>query len=168
MSFITMQLNAQTDSKVVYETKLENAKVPFSILEQVKKDFPDYTIQETLLVPAKLYEQKWIIVQKSEPIAATDYYEVYLTGKNIHSTAAYTPKGILLHSREVLKEVALPAAVTNTIEARFTDWKQVRDKEVIRNGKREITHYIVFLKNGWREQRVVLNASGDVLHRFEY
>ena len=160
-------LRAQDIPTVLYEAKLETMKVPAVIKDRVKTDFPGSSIEETYLLPARLYQQKWIVVEKKEMTAPADYYEVHLSGRNMIYDAVYTPTGELLHSREVLKDVALPAAVSKALSDHFANWIENRDREVIRNGKKEITHYIVFLKKGRREQRVVFNPQGEVLHRFE-
>lgn len=155
------------DVTVLYETKLENKKVPAVIMEQVGKDFPGAKLDETYLIPAKLYEQKWVVIEKNDVPNDVDKVEVYLKGKGMRYSAVYSPDGKLLHSREVQKGVALPTAVSKVIADHYPKWKENRDREVLKDGKKEITHYIVFLKNGWREQRLVISPAGKVLHRFE-
>ena len=160
-------LRAQSEPTVLYEAKLETKMVPTVIVDQIKNDFPGFVINETYLIPAKLYQQKWVVVEKNEMTNPADIYEVHMSGKNMNFDAVYSAKGVLLHSREIQKDVALPAAVSRTLSEHFANWNESRDREVIKNGKKEITHYIVFLKKGHREQRVVLSPEGKVLHRFE-
>lgn len=159
-------VSAQTTATVVYEAKLENKKVPVAVVEQVQKDFPNARLEETYLLPAQLYEQNWVVVQKNQPQQPVDYYEVRLSGKNVHSSAVYSPQGELLNSREVLKDAPLPPVVGRTLVTQYPGWTERRNKEVIKNGRKEVVHYIVFLKKGWREERVVLNPQGEIEHRF--
>jgi hypothetical protein len=162
----SVAVQAQTSATVLYESKVETIKVPAVIVEQTTKDFPGFTVDETLLVPSKLYEQRWVQVQKNDMVGPLDYYEVQLKGKNMHSVAAYTPEGKLLNSREVLKNVVVPSAVSATLLKQYPGWTDRRDKEVIKNGKKEVTHYIMHLKKGWKEERVVLDPQGNIVHRF--
>lgn len=158
---------AQTDATVLWESKLETKKIPAVVSEQVHKDFPNARITETYSLPAHLYEQKWVLVQQNPAPQNINYVEVQLNGKDMHYAAVYTPQGTLLNSREVLKHAALPPAVSQAIAAHYPGWTERRDKEVVKNGKHEITRYIVFLKKGWREERVVLDPDGKVLHHID-
>lgn len=160
-------VKAQNSNVILYETRLETKKIPVVVSESVQRDFPNAKITESVSVPAKLYEQKWVVVDQNQHPENMDYIEVNLSGKNMHSTAIYTTQGKLVSSREVLKKAQLPETVRQAIKTRYPDWKDRRDKEVIKNGKHEITHYIVFLKKGWHEERVVFDPNGKVLHRFE-
>jgi len=160
-------LNAQTEDEVVYAKKLETKKIPAILHAEIKKDFPTYSLEGVELLPIKLYEQRWVVLDKKPFPDGTEFYEVDLKGKDFHSSAVYSMKGQLMNSREVFKNAKLPAEVAQSIVSRYPGWMERRDKEVIRNGKKEITHYIVFLKKGMKEERVVLNPQGKILHHFE-
>lgn len=158
-------LNAQSDgSEVVFAKKLETKEVPKALKAEIQKDYPSYTLDGVELIPNKLYEQRWVVQQKNKFPADMKYYEVDLKGANSHSSAVYTPDGQLLHSREVLKNAELPLAVAQSLKNHYPGWMEWRNKEIITNGKKEITHYLVFLKKGTKEEKVVLNPQGAVLH----
>lgn len=158
-------LSAQTDGgEVVFAKKLETKKIPSALKAEIQKDYPSYTLDGVELLPSKLYEQRWVVQQKNAFPADMKYYEVDLKGKNSHSSAVYTPDGQLLHSREVLKNAELPLAVAQSLKEHYPGWMEWRNKEVITNGKKEVTHYLVFLKKGTKEEKIVLNPQGAVLH----
>lgn len=160
-------LSAQNGDVVVFAKKLETKKIPSVLRTEIQKDFPSFTLDGVELLPSKLYEQRWVVQQSNPFPADMEYYQVELKGKDSHSIAVYTPKGQLLHSREVLKNAKLPLEVAQSVANQYPGWMEWRDKEIIKNGKKEITDYVVFLKKGMKEERVVLNPQGKILHHFE-
>jgi hypothetical protein len=160
-------ISAQNGDVVVFAKKLETKKIPTALRSEIQKDFPTYTLDGVELLPSKLYEQRWVMQQSNPFPADMQYYEVDLKGKDFHSSAVYTAKGQLLHSREVLNNAKLPLEVAQSIASYYPGWVEWREKEIIKNGKKEVTDYVVFLKKGMKEERVVLNPQGKILHHFE-
>jgi hypothetical protein len=151
LSLGAFALRAQ-ESTVVYEKRLETVKASTLSTAQNAAGTPNVPVQE------------WVVVQRNKPTFDVQTYEVKSKGKNMDIVAIYNPKGVMLSSREVLKEVALPEAVSSEISARYPGWVEYKDEEIITKGKKEISHYVVYLKKEGKRKRIVYAPDGKKSH----
>lgn len=156
---------AQDRTKVIYKAELKKQDVPFTIIENVKGDFPDFTLDEIYAIPVE-YVLDDVIVDT--PINSKDDYSTYqlvLRDKTHEIKAIYNADGKLVFTEEHDENITPPIAVRNSIVKAFPGWTITKDNykmtHLIGNIQKE--RYKMILEKGNERKKVYLDASGDIL-----
>lgn len=162
-----MVVTASAQQPELVATRAKRKEVPQSVTNAIKKDFPNLNISGLKVVPSDVYKREWEVREIGQ-VGSSDkanFYTVAMNGKNFHAHALYNGDGKLVYYREVVENTALPETVAKAIREQFPEWTLAGDREVIKNGRKEITYYRVRVENGKEQMHLFLNPSGQLLKK---
>ena len=137
--------------------------VPGPVVAKAEKDFPDASPFKYYNVGESNLNRDWRVTESVDlkPGEKIKYYKVDMKGKDSDFEALYDATGKLVMSRQVQKDVALPAAVRNAWAS--SDLKNeplVKDKHVkITDHDKKTEYYVLTLKDG---RKVTYGADGTL------
>lgn len=108
-------------------------EVPASVVKAVNTDFVLAKPETWNKFPYALQEYGWVYDKGAEDVKP-DHYEVNMvTQKGNQLSAIYANTGILIETKEELKNAPIPASVQNSLaNSKYKDWKVVGNSEIIR------------------------------------
>jgi hypothetical protein len=113
--------------------KLTVDQVPPSVVNAVKTQFDKNKPETWSKFPYALKEYGWVYDLGAAEVNLDRYEVIMKTDKNTDLWAVYTNKGELVETREVSKDIAMPADILTQFQnSQYKDWKIVGNKEVIR------------------------------------
>jgi len=121
------------DREAVVNETITKDQVPAAVLKAVNIRFDKNNPLTWSRFPYELKEYGWVydINTKKQPV---NHYQVTMktaTGDNFW--AIYDAAGNLIQTREVSKNISLPAYVTDALgKSQYKDWKVLTDKEIIK------------------------------------
>jgi|TARA_R110002033_G_scaffold32585_1_gene69798 hypothetical protein len=162
---LTMQTQAQD---ILYEAKIAKDDMPVVIVDAVKKDFPNYMMEEFYAVPIEFVEEDIFI---NRDIASNDDYDTYaivLDGKEGRVQATYNKDGDLINTVEHLKNIVLPVAVRNSVVKAYPGWSIEKDTYNMVNysNKTKKERYRLVLSKNGEKIRVYTDAKGHILGKY--
>lgn len=159
---------AQISSETMTAQKVKKEEVPTTIVASVEEDFPEANVEDVVLIPAQAYQNDWVVTKSEHGVSDESsfdpqYYEVTFNGKGESGKAVYNAEGDLIHSKETIKDEALPEMITRAIADKYPEYKVMKDKEVIRDGKKNIDYYQVKIKKGKEKETLYFSENGEML-----
>lgn len=113
--------------------KLTVDQVPPAVVNAVKTQFDKNKPETWSKFPYALKEYGWVYDFGAAEVNLDRYEVIMKTDKNTDLWAVYTNKGELVETREVSKDIAMPADIMTQFQnSQYKDWKIVGNKEVIR------------------------------------
>ena len=161
---------AQVDETITARVVGED-EIPGVVMESVAVDYPDMDYTDWQTLSPEAYEADWVVMDDEgdteEEVLEPEYYEVDYRGKGIHGYAVYNSEGELLHSKEVIKDEALPEAITQAIAKDYPNHKVMGDKEVIRDGNKNVKYYEVNVEKGKDKEKLYFDKGGKMVSKKE-
>ena len=159
---------AQIESETVTAQKVKKEEVPTTVVASVEEDFPDKTVEDFALIPAKVYQEDWVVSKSEQGVTDEStfdpqYYQVEFSGKGESGKAVYNSAGELIHSKEIIKDESLPEAITKKIADQYPDYQITKDKEVIKDGNKKVDYYQVEIKKGKDKEKLYFSENGEML-----
>ena len=144
--------------------KARETEIPVAIVEAFKTDYLGAKADEWAIVPAIIVGEEYIVsgydnLNGEKPTS----YLVKIKGTNLRGEAVYDKNGKLMYSKEVIKDVALPAVVRNAVGAKYPGYSFIKDQETIKQGKSDFIHYRVIIEKGKEKMALAVDASGKIL-----
>jgi hypothetical protein len=144
--------------------KAREAEIPVAVVESFKKDFATGHTTEWAIVPATVVGDEYIVsgyddLNGEKPT----YYSVLMKGPKIKGEAVYDQYGKLKHSKEVIKDTALPDAVRNSVMREYPGYAFLKDQEIIKEGKTKFVQYRVLIEKGKAKKALAVDANGKIL-----
>jgi hypothetical protein len=144
--------------------KVKETEVPVAVATAFKSDFAGDQSEEWEIVPAKALGEEYSVsgyddLDGQQPSA----YSVRIKGKDTKGAAMYDKEGKLLFSKEVIKNTALPSAVTNAVLKKYPGYSILKDEEKIKQGKSTFIHYRVIIEKGKDKRVVAVDEGGAIL-----
>jgi hypothetical protein len=136
---LTVPLVAQIDhdysandfEPVVYST-ITKDQVPAAVLKAVNTRFDKDTPQTWSKFPFTLKEYGWVYDVNSKANPVNDFQVIMKTKSGDNLWAVYDAQGNLVQTREVSKNVTVPAYVATALaNSQYKDWTILSDKEII-------------------------------------
>lgn len=163
--FIAFQGAMAQDSETLVIKKIEKRTVPAAVITSVEKEYPEGIVELWEAIPAKAFESYYVVSKTNDLYLGEkpEYYQVTMTGTHSKTYAVYDAKGNLIHSREIIKDTALPEAIRTTIVTDYPGWKINGDKEVIREREGVNDMYKIELSKSKERKTLIMDEAGIVL-----
>lgn len=165
LAFIT-PTQAQLVEETVALKVVKKGEEPKSVIESIKRDFPDSKIDQLAVLPRTLANRKWAITRENGNLDGTqpDFYEVSAKGRNEQFQAVYNRSGQLISFTERIKNTQLPAPVRQMLADKYPDWTIAADHELIkyRNGQRNAAYRVRLEKGKARKHATIKEESGEI------
>ena len=147
-------------SKTVSSEKSDGS---LTVLESIKKEFPDPVVRTLTTIPAEEYGREWnVYISKESAEETPDYYEVVIRTNNGMRTAVYDRSGNLLRVKQVIKNVDLPETIRESLHKKYKGWQIIGEEERITNAKKHVLDYKVKLKKGLLRKTVFIAPDGTI------
>jgi hypothetical protein len=144
--------------------KAAEAEIPTNVIESFKRDFNGSEGEEWAILPAKLVGEEYVVTGYNDLNGEKpSYYSVKIKGSNVHREALYDTNGKLLRMKEVIKDTALPAEVRKAIIRENPGYAIVKDNEIIKEGKSNVTFYRVIIRKGNLKKLITTDPHGTHL-----
>lgn len=161
MSSLFGQSNLVNDVTPVEMSEIKKADIPVTVSNAVARDFKDYVPTKFSAFPYKFGKFGWFVnTDNKEPL---DHYQVHLvTSSGSYLDAVYSKEGDLIRYKQLIKNEALPEAITSSIaRSDYKDWIIVGDHELIKGNPKEMTdHYVIKMKKGNQKKNLFLDEKG--------
>lgn len=145
--------------------KLKETDVPIAVLESFKKDFNGNVSRGWEIVPIDIIREEYVVTSFGDLNGEKPTeFAVKIKGPQVWGEAIYDADGLLKFSKTVIKDTALPPAVTKAVMKGFPGYSILKDQETIKQGKSDIIHYRVIVKKGKEKRAVSIDQSGKILH----
>lgn len=131
------------------QTKIERSEVPEAVLQAIESDYPSCRGNIT-----------WYIHNGSSNI---NYYVVSAQGDKITCEAYYDREGNLIHSKTVMKDVALPSPMLEALSTDYSDWTITQDYIVIRDFDENKMYSGVTVTKGMESKTLYFDSNGEEL-----
>ena len=105
--------------------------------------------------------------RKVKPLVLKKEFQVSYRGKNYRKKEIFNTEGVLLYSREKIKDKALPSPVYRHMGKEYNGW-ELKSNEIIRilarkqGGAVHITYYKLLLQKENKKKRILLDEHGRV------
>ena len=144
--------------------KAREAEIPVAVVESFKKDFASGQATEWAIVPATVVGEEYIVSGYDDLNGVKPtYYSVIMKGPNVKGEAVYDQHGKLKHSKEIIKDTALPAVVRNAVTKEYPGYMLLKDQEIIKEGKTKFVQYRVLIEKGKEKRALAVDANGKIL-----
>ena len=144
--------------------KAAEAEIPVNVIESFKRDFNGSEGEEWAILPAKLVGEEYIVTGYNDLNGEKpSSYSVKIKGSNVHREALYDTNGKLLRMKEVIKDTALPLEVRKAIIRDNPGYAIVKDNEIIKEGKSNVTFYRVIIRKGNQKKLITTDPHGTHL-----
>jgi hypothetical protein len=144
--------------------KAKESDIPVAVVESFKQDFKNTSASEWIVVPAKLVGQDYMVSGYNHLDGqAPESYSVTMKGPNINGEAMYNASGDLMYLKEHITNTMLPAAVTNSILAKYPGYSIMKDSETVKQGKDKLVHYKVTIHKGKETRVLAVEENGKIL-----
>jgi len=149
---------------VLYETKVQNEKLPNIVIGSVKERTPEFVYQEFNTVPTKQTDK--VVSNSTKDLNEYQTYQVTLYGQNKKITNTYDQSGKLIASKEVAKNEKLPVEIAESLEKTYPGWAIANDVYRMNRYKddTEEESYKVILEKGNQKMKIYLDATGGILN----
>ena len=163
--FVAFQNAWAQDSETLVIKKIEKRTVPAAVITSVEKEYPEGIVELWEAIPVKAFESYYVVSETNDMYIGEkpEYYQVTMKGTHSKTYAVYDANGNLIHSREIIKDTALPEAIRTTIVTDYPGWRITGDKEVIREGDGVHNTYKVELSKSKERRTLITDEEGQVL-----
>jgi hypothetical protein len=121
------------DRVPVVNATITKEQVPAAVLKAVNTQFDKNNVLTWSRFPFALKEYGWVYDQGASDIKLNRYEVTMKTNTGDELWAVYGANGVLIETREVVKNATLPQTVMESLsKSQYKDWAVVGDKEVIR------------------------------------
>lgn len=113
-----LAMGQSQDALTVKAKKISSSETPIEVIAAVKEDFPNYTVTDYYVFPAKEINDVWAVTVDDHlnTNAEIDHYTVQLKGeKGDTYYTLYDKEGIRIKSKVMERNQPLPSAVSKAI-----------------------------------------------------
>lgn len=121
------------DRVPIVNTTITKEQVPPAVLKAVNTQFDKNNVLTWSRFPFALKEYGWVYDQGASDIKLNRYEVTMKTNTGDELWAVYGADGILIETREAMKNSVVPQTVMESLaKSQYKDWAVIGDKEVIR------------------------------------
>lgn len=153
------------DSETLTIKRIEKKTVPMAVIASVEKEYPEGIVELWESIPMESFESYYVVSEKNDlkPGEKPEYYQVTMKGTKSKTVAVYNEYGNLIHSRETIKDAALPESVRSAIVTNYPGWKITGDRELIRENIGKKVTFKVDLSRGKEKSTLIMDGEGQVI-----
>ncbi len=163
LGLLTLVLAIPATAQVIKTEQLSEV-----VVEAVNYRYLNQLDNSQAAIPVKMLERKVAAYDVTQQDFYEDDFEYYTVNFIIPEgkiVAAYDPQGKIIRTIERFEDIALPAAVRNSLAKRFPNWKVTKDvyKVNYHQTKGVDKTYKIKLVNGDKTMRVKMTDDGKFL-----
>jgi hypothetical protein len=121
------------DRVPIVNATITKEQVPPAVLKAVNTQFDKNNVLTWSRFPFALKEYGWVYDQGASDIKLNRYEVTMKTNTGDELWAVYGADGVLIETREAMKNCAIPQSVMESLaKSQYKDWAVIGDREVIR------------------------------------
>jgi hypothetical protein len=158
----------QTEKSKAYHQRVDQ-DVPQAVLEEIKRQHPDFRLQQKELSVLSKKGTKKNDDQPVNRLESNKIYHVYTLSESVNGIRSnkktvYNTKGDVIASRQITRNKRVPEQVLITMGREYNGWALTGSRIFIteKKGIRTV-FYNLSLKNGNEEKNILLNEQGQIV-----
>lgn len=153
------------DSETLTIKKIDKKIVPAAVIASVEKEYPEGIVELWEAIPVEAFESYYVVSETNDLKLGEkpEYYQVTMKSDRSKTFAVYNAKGNLIHSREIIRDTALPESISTAIVANYPGWKITGDKEIIMQNRGIQDNYKVEITKGKEKRILIMDPDGQVI-----